>query len=161
SAPAAFIFDTIDGHIEAWGPKTDSTVGNAEDKATVPGAGYTGLAIASAKSGDELFAADFVTGNVDVFDSGFHQVKLASCQFSDPKLPAGYHAFNTQALNGHIYVTYNKPNPTTGLEGVAAGNGIVDEFSTDGRLISRIATGGQLNAPWGLAIAPASWGHMA
>jgi uncharacterized protein (TIGR03118 family) len=38
---------------------------------------------------------------------------------------------------------------------------VVDEFSTDGHLISRIATGGALNAPWGVAIAPASFGSAA
>jgi uncharacterized protein (TIGR03118 family) len=116
---------------------------------TVPGAGYTGLAIASAKSGDELFAADFITGKVDVFDSGFHQVQLASWQFRDPALPKGYHAFGTQTLDGHIFVTYAKMDPTTGREAVGAGMGVVDEFSTDGRLIARIAAGGRLNAPLG------------
>ena len=28
SAPAAFIFDTLDGHIEAWNPKVDPLIGN-------------------------------------------------------------------------------------------------------------------------------------
>jgi uncharacterized protein (TIGR03118 family) len=31
----------------------------------------------------------------------------------------------------------------------------------DGRLIARIAAGGPLSAPWGLAIAPTSWGRAA
>jgi uncharacterized protein (TIGR03118 family) len=90
SAPAAFIFATLDGHIEAWSPMVDPLIGNAEDKATVPGAGYTGLAIASTSQGDELFAANFAQGRVDVFDSAFHQVKTAPWQFRDPRLPRGY-----------------------------------------------------------------------
>jgi uncharacterized protein (TIGR03118 family) len=161
SAPAAFIFDTLDGHIEAWSPKVDPLIGNTEDKVTVPGAAYTGLAIAGTGRGERLFAADFAKGTVDVFNSAFHQVKLASWQFSDPRLPQGYVPFNAQALDGRIFVTYDTPDPATHKEGVGAGIGVVDEFSTDGRLIARIATGGALNAPWGVAIAPPSWGAVA
>jgi uncharacterized protein (TIGR03118 family) len=161
SAPAAFIFATLDGHIEAWSPLVDPHIGNAEDKVTVPGAGYTGLAIATTKQGDRLFAADFTKGTVDVFDSSFKQVKTASWQFRDARLPRGYLPFNTQALNGDIFVTYDKADPATGREAVGPGLGVVDEFSTDGHLISRIASGGALNAPWGLAIAPSSWGSAA
>jgi uncharacterized protein (TIGR03118 family) len=158
SAPAAFIFATLDGHIEAWNPMVDPLIGNTEDKITVPGAGYTGLAEASTSQGDRLFAANFAQGRVDVFDSAFKQVKLAPWQFRDVRLPRGYLPFNTQALNGDIFVTYDKADPATGREAVGQGLGVVDEFSTDGRLISRIASHGELNAPWGLAIAPASWG---
>ena len=161
SAPAAFIFATLDGHIEAWSPKVDPLIGNTEDKVTVPGAGYTGLAIATTKQGDRLFAADFAKGTVDVFDSTFKQVKTAPWQFRDARLPRGYLPFNTQALNGDIFVTYDKADPATGREAVGPGLGIVDEFSTDGHLISRIASGGALNAPWGLTIAPSSWGSAA
>jgi uncharacterized protein (TIGR03118 family) len=161
SAPAAFIFATLDGHIEAWSPKVDPLIGNTEDKATVPGAGYTGLAIAATKQGDQLFAADFAKGTVDVFNSAFHQVETAPWQFRDSRLPRGYMPFNTQALNGSIFVTYDKADPATGREAVGPGLGIVDEFSTDGHLISRVASGGALNAPWGLAIAPSSWGSAA
>jgi uncharacterized protein (TIGR03118 family) len=161
SAPAAFIFDTLDGHIEAWNPTVDPLIGNTESKAAVPGASYTGLALASSSHGDELFAANFGQGKVDVFDSTFKQVKTTSWQFRDPRLPRGFKPFNTQALNGNIFVTFDKADPSTGREAVGKGLGVVDEFGTDGRLIARIASGGALNAPWGLAIAPASWGSAA
>ena len=161
SAPAAFIFATLDGHIEAWNPMVDPLIGNTEDKAAVPGAGYTGLAIASTRHGDRLFAANFAQGRVDVFDSAFGQVKTARWQFRDPRLPRGYLPFNTQALNGEIFVAYDKADPVTHRQAVGPGLGVVDEFSPDGQLISRITSGGALNAPWGLAIAPAGWGHAA
>jgi uncharacterized protein (TIGR03118 family) len=161
SAPAAFIFDTLDGHIEAWNPTVDPLIGNTESKATVPGASYTGLAEASTSNGDELFAANFGQGKVDVFDSTFTQVKTAPWQFRDSRLPRGFKPFNTQALNGNIFVTFDKADPSTGREAVGKHLGVVDEFSTDGRLIARIASGGALNAPWGLAIAPASFGSAA
>jgi uncharacterized protein (TIGR03118 family) len=161
SAPAAFIFDTLDGHIEAWNPTVDPLIGNTENKVGVPGASYTGLALASTSHGDELFAANFGQGKVDVFDSTFKQVKTAPWQFRDSRLPRGFKPFNTQALNGNVFVTFDKADPSTGREAVGNGLGVVDEFSTDGRLIARIASGGALNAPWGLAIAPASWGSAA
>jgi len=157
SAPAAFIFATLDGHIEAWSPIVDPLIGNTESKATVPGASYTGLALAN----NRLFAANFATGRINVFDSAFHQVKLAAWQFRDPRLPKGYRAFNAQALNGNVFVAYDKADPATGRQAVGKGLGVVDEFSTNGRLISRITSGAPLNAPWGLAIAPSSWGRAA
>lgn len=138
-APAAFIFATLDGHIEAWSPQVDPLIGNAEDEVTVPGAGYTGLAISPADGG-RLFAANFTQGRVDVFNSAFNQVKTAGWQFRDPRLPRGYLPFNTQALNGDIFVTYDKDDPATWREAVGAGLGVVDEYSTDGHLISRIAS---------------------
>jgi uncharacterized protein (TIGR03118 family) len=161
SAPAAFIFATLDGHIEAWSPMVDPLIGSTEDKATVRGASYTGLAIASTSRGDRLFAANFAQGRIDVFNSSFHQVRTARWQFRDPRLPRGYLPFNTQALNGNIFVAYDRADRVTHRQAVGRGLGVVDEFSPDGRLISRITSGGALNAPWGLAIAPASWGHAA
>lgn len=124
---------------------------------TVPGAAYTGLAEASTRDGDRLFAANFAGGTVDVFDSSFHQVKLAGSQFRDRRLPKGFNPFGIQELDGHIFVAYDKPDPN-GREGVGPGIGAVDEYSTGGRLIARIATGGALNAPWGITIAPKGWG---
>src|SRR5262249_30995655 len=137
-APAAFIFATLDGHIEAWSPKVDPLIGNAEDKVTIPGAGYTGLAIAPTSHGGRLFAADFLKGTVDVFNSAFRGVKTAPGQFTDPRLPKGLRPFNVQALNGRIFVTYDIVDPATGFEGTGQHVGVVDEFGTDGHLISRI-----------------------
>jgi uncharacterized protein (TIGR03118 family) len=161
SAPAQFIFATLDGHIEAWNGSVDGTLAPTEDKVTVAGAAYTGLAEATTRQGDQLFAANFGKGTVDVFDSDFKQVKTASWQFRDARLPKGYMPFNTQTLDGHIFVTYDKVDAASGREAVGKGLGVVDEFDTNGRLISRIATGGDLNAPWGVAIAPSSWGRTA
>lgn len=161
-APAAFIFATLDGHIEAWSPQTNPGIGKATDMVNDKGAAYTGLAIATTAHGRELFAADFAPkGGVKVFNSAFQPVKLAAGQFRDPRLPKGYLPFGTAALGGHVFVTYDKVNPATHREVTGKGIGVVDEFSTSGHLIARIATGGPLNAPWGLVIAPQSWGAMA
>lgn len=161
SAPAAFIWATLDGHIEAWSPKVDPLIGKTEGKAAVAGAGYTGLAVAGTGRGARLFAADFVKGTVDVFDFAFRPVKLAPWQFTDSRLPKGYVPFGAQELDGRVFVTYDKPDPVEHDEGTGAGIGVVDEFGTSGRLVARIATGGALNAPWGVAIAPRSFGRDA
>jgi uncharacterized protein (TIGR03118 family) len=161
TGPARFIFSTITGHIEAWNPQADSTLGPAEVKATVPGAVYTGLALATAQAGPQLYAADFSQGRIDVFDSSYSRVATQSWQFNDSTLPRGFVPFNVQALNGNIFVTYAKPDPTSGEAMAGDGLGFVDEYTADGSMVGRIASRGDLNAPWGLAIAPAAWGNLA
>jgi uncharacterized protein (TIGR03118 family) len=159
SAPARFIFSTIVGNIEAWAPPpVDPAQGNAETRAHVPGASYTGLAISS--TNDMLYAADFAGGKVDVFDSTFAQVPLAPWQFHDKYLSAEFHPFGIQQLNGDIFVAYAVPGPGgPALSG--RGLGVVDEFTADGKFVGRVASGHKLNAPWGMAVAPAGWGRIA
>jgi uncharacterized protein (TIGR03118 family) len=161
SNPARFIFATLTGQIAAWGPPVTPLIGAAEIKATVPGAVYTGLAIATAKAGDQLYAANFAQRRIDVFDSKFGLVKKPDWSFRDAHLPKGYAPFNVQTLNGKIFVAYAKVDPKTGEEATGKGLGFVDEYTVDGRFVDRIASRDSLNAPWGLAIAPASWGKQA
>jgi uncharacterized protein (TIGR03118 family) len=163
SGPATFIFDTITGEIAAWNPSVDPHLGNAEIKATVPGASYTGLAIATTHSGaQQLYAANFAQGRIDVFDSSFGLVKSPSWAFKDAGVQKqGYAPFNAQTLNGDVYVTYAKADPKTGRALPGKGIGFVDEFTPEGRLVARIDSRTDLNDPWGLAIAPASWGDLA
>jgi uncharacterized protein (TIGR03118 family) len=42
-----------------------------------------------------------------------------------------------------------------------AGNGFVDEFNLNGTMVQRVASGGSLDSPWGLAIAPSTFGKLA
>jgi uncharacterized protein (TIGR03118 family) len=161
ASPARFIFATLTGTIEAWSPVSDPLLGNAEIKASVPGAAYTGLALATSSYGQRLYAANFGQGRVDAFDSSFNRVTLPSWAFRDAHLPKGLVPFNVQTLRGDVFVSYDGIDPTTGRELLGVGVGAVDEFTADGKLIKRIATHQSLNAPWGLAIAPASWGNLA
>jgi uncharacterized protein (TIGR03118 family) len=161
SGPARFIFSTITGRIEAWAPGVDPSLGAAEIKDTVPGAEYTGLALATGAQGDQLYAANFGQNRIDVFDSSFNRVVTPAGAFTDPRLPAGFAPFNAQQLDGNVFVTYAKPDPATGREIVGRGLGFVDEYTPDGALIARVASRQTLNAPWGLAIAPSSWGKLA
>jgi len=146
---AAFIFANLDGSISAW----RGGLATAAIEQTVSGASFTGLAIGNATGGAaEIFAADQNSGNVDVFNSAWQNTG----SFTDPTLPAGFTAFNVQNLGGNLFVTYANPNNPIG--------GIVAEFNTDGAFLSTISSdpaGTHLDSPWGLAIAPASWGPFA
>jgi uncharacterized protein (TIGR03118 family) len=161
-ASARFLFSTLSGQIFAWAPPpTSPAKGPAQLVQTVPGAVYTGLAIATSSSGRQLYAANFAQGTVDVFNSDFQQVTLTKKQFHDRKLPKGYAPFGIQELRGNIFVAYAKVDPVTHRNAVGKGLGFVDEYSPDGKLLERVASRHTLNAPWGLAIAPASWGNLA
>jgi uncharacterized protein (TIGR03118 family) len=159
SAPARFIFALEGGQIAAWSPQVDALKGPAEIKATTKGAVYKGLAIATTRSGDRLYAANFSQNRIDVFDSKFMPVRKPHWAFRDARLPRGFAPFNVQTLNGKIYVAYAKRNPKTNDEIAGVGLGFVDVYTVNGRLITRVASRGTLNAPWGLAFAPDAWGQ--
>jgi uncharacterized protein (TIGR03118 family) len=152
---ASFIFATLDGTISAWNGGTVSTV--MVDFSTV-GTAYNGLAISSLSGAPLLYAANFTFGKIDVFDTNF---KLTSVPggFVDPTLPAGYVPFNIWPVNGStFYVTYALANATKTGAVAGAGNGVVDAFDANGNFLRRVTSGGPLNEPWGVAMAPGSWG---
>lgn len=66
-----------------------------------------------------------------------------------------------QALGGALYVTYalQAAGGTDDVPG--AGHGFVDVFDTAGNLQRRLVSGGALDSPWGLALAPADFGELA
>jgi uncharacterized protein (TIGR03118 family) len=155
SGPALFIFASESGTISGWNPTVDAT--NSVVGVTTPGAVYKGLALTSRNGQQQLYATDFVGGKVDVFNSTFG-AGTATGGFVDPKLPSGYAPFGIAAVNGKLVLSFAKQEPGSEDELHHQGFGVVDEFDTDGNLITRIATHGQLNAPWGIALAPAGFG---
>lgn len=165
---ARFIFVGEGGMLAGWAPGVDLT--HAITTYTdAGGAVYKGLAIANNGSGNFLYATDFHNGKVDVFDATFtKQTPTASSfAFTDPTLPAGYAPFGIQALptgtNGatQIYVTYAQQNPPGNDNANGAGLGLVDVYDTNGNFVSHLVpVGGLLNAPWGLALAPADFGTL-
>ena len=153
-SPAFFIFATLGGTIAGW--NGTPTLGNAVTEAAVPGAVFTGLAQNS--SGTFLYASDFKNGKIDVFNSTYTQVSLAG-SFTDPNLPAGYSPYNIQLVNGRLYAEYAPIGPN-GQPMVGPGNGVVDVFDTNGNFVQRLISNGQLNVPWGIALAPSSFGQF-
>jgi len=155
SGPARFIFASEDGTISGWNPAVAATLAVVAVDNSAGGAVYKGLAIASTASGDRLDAANFRAATVDVFDASFHSVPGG---FADPDLPPGYAPFGIRNLGGTIYVTYALQDADKKDDVAGEGHGFVNAFDTDGNLLGRVASGGRLNSPWGLALAPADFG---
>ncbi|MEO5882050.1 MAG: TIGR03118 family protein [Caldimonas sp.] len=155
---SAFIFAGEAGTISGWSPAVN--LNNAIKVVDRSGAGaiYKGLAHAIQGGADFLYATDFHNGTVDVFDSTFTKVTTAGA-FADANLPAGYAPFGIQAIGNLIYVSFARQDAQAEDDVAGAGLGAVDVFDTSGVLVRRlVAVGGGLNAPWGMAMAPADFG---
>ena len=157
SGAAAFIFASEDGMISGWSPRVRAT--QAVPAVFMASAVYKGVAIASNAGINMLYAADFHGHKIDVFGPNFAPMKLPGA-FVDPNLPANFAPFNIMALNGRLYVAYAQKEENGDDEVAGSGLGIVDAYDTAGHLLQRVATGGTLNAPWGMAIAPSGFGDF-
>ncbi len=159
ASPASFIFSTEDGIIAGWNGAAGKTTVILADRSAAK-AVYKGLAIATRSEGPLLYAANFSAGTIDVFDGNLALVVLAG-GFRDAAIPAGFAPFNIQNLGGTLYVTYAKQDAAHHDDVAGAGNGYVNVFDLNGLLLQRLVVTGPLNSPWGLAIAPASFGDFA
>jgi uncharacterized protein (TIGR03118 family) len=153
--PAAFIFDGEDGSITAWNGKLmpiTQAVNRVDNSPS--GAVYKGLALAVRKSaGPTLYAANFNSGNVDMFDKNFKPV-IDPTAFKDPNLPKGYAPFGIASIDGKIYVTYALQDAEKHDDVKGAHHGFVDVYDTDGHNLQRLISQGLLDSPWGLAKVP-------
>jgi len=163
SDTATFLFDTQAGTVDAWSASqlTQGTATHATVVASATGA-FTGLATNSSAAGSFLYAANIGAGAIDVYDSSFKNVTTTSFagKFVDPNLPAGLVPFNIQSIGGNLYVTYAERNGAGTSAAKIAGVGVVDVFDANGNFIKRAATGGVLDAAWGVALAPANFGSF-
>jgi len=159
---APFIFANESGSLAAWNPAVDflnaKIVGDA-----IPGKEviYKGLALAANGNGHFLYATDFHNAKVRVFDKDFKLVdarKTLGCSFADRSIPSGFAPFGIQNINGDLYVTYALQNSKKEDDVAGPGFGYVNIFDANGCLVKRFASNGTLNAPWGVALAPASFG---
>jgi uncharacterized protein (TIGR03118 family) len=152
-----FIFANEDGVISGWRGALGTTAETLSNSNI--GAVYKGLAIATTSSGSYLYATDFHNNQIAVLP-GTGAPALTG-HFTDPNLPAGYAPFNIQNINGKLYVTYAVQDAAKHDDVAGAGNGIVDVYDLQGNFLERLITGGALNSPWGMAIAPAGFGSFA
>jgi uncharacterized protein (TIGR03118 family) len=164
---SAFIFSGEGGMIAGWSPAVSLlnavNVFTANDNAV-----YKGLAIAANNGALFLYATDFHNNKIDVFDTTFAKqtTSATAFTFADPAIPMGFAPFGIQAIPGsgvagatQIYVTYaQQVAPADRLNATGAGLGYVDVYDTNGKLIKQLIATGTLNAPWGLALAPADFG---
>jgi uncharacterized protein (TIGR03118 family) len=168
SGRAVFIFDTENGTIDGWNPGVGVAPGatppsKVTEVARDNGANavYKGLAIAQASDGHTyLYATNFRSGRVEAYDSTFTPVELPGVLFVDPKLPTGYGPFGIQEIGGQLYVSFAKQDAALHDDVAGQGNGFVDVFTNDGAFVKRLVTRGQLNSPWGLALAPSGFGKF-
>jgi uncharacterized protein (TIGR03118 family) len=173
TASSVFTFVTEDGTIVAWGPGISPDQPNdafvVVDNSTNPTAGavYKGAAIAQMTAGGPffLYVTNIRSGRIEVYDTNFKPANLSGDKdggdaFLDRAIPEGFAPFNVQDVNGNLYVTYAKQNATKHDDLDFPGFGFVDKFSPTGKLLQRLENGPWLNAPWGVALAPANFGFF-
>jgi uncharacterized protein (TIGR03118 family) len=151
---SSFIAATEAGTIYGWRAGAAGILG-----ATHTGAIYKGLTLAQTATGPQLYATDFHNGHVDVYNSQWLPVTPAG-GFADASLPTGYAPYGIQAVGSRIFVSYAKQDPDAEDEIPGNGVGAVDVFDTAGTLLGHVATGGTLNAPWGIAQSPVNFGSF-
>lgn len=159
SAPSRFIFATEQGSLAAWAPTVDKYNAYTVANRSATGAIYKGLAMSGGGNGGLLYATDFHNNKIDVYDSEFKLVTAAG-GFTDSHIPAGFAPFGIQAINGDLYVTYAMQDADREDDVQGSGLGYVDVYDPNGYLIRRLISRGHLNAPWGMAMAPAGFGWM-
>ena len=153
----AFLFDSEDGTVSGW----RGSLGGAAETLALANSNniYKGLTIASTGGFTYAYLANFRAGTIDVMKGLSGAPDLAG-NFTDPGLPAGYAPFNVQVIGSSIYVAYALQDANKEDEQAGAGLGFLTQFDLNGNFVRRVTSGGALNAPWGLALAPASFGDL-
>lgn len=151
-----FLFVGEDGVLSGWNGADGNNAQRIKDRSAT--SSYKGLALDSVDGHNYIYAANFKTGKIDVWDTAFNPVSMS---FHDPALPAHYAPFNIQPVGNWLFVTYAEQTSGSIDETDGPGKGFVDVFNPDGSFVHRFASRGSLNAPWGVAWAPAGWLSMA
>ena len=163
SGSSLFLFDTENGTIDGWspnvgGPSPSTVTEVARDNGA--NAVYKGLAVATVKGKSFLYATNFRSGRVEAYDSTFTPVEMPGGLFVDPGLPAGYGPFGIAEIKGQLYVSFAQQDATLHDDVAGPGHGFVDVFTNTGAFVRRLVTRGALNSPWGMALAPRSFGRF-
>jgi len=166
SGPSRFIFATEDGTISGWNQQVDPThailavdnSANAIDGFKL-GAIYKGLAVGDNSAETFIYATNFRDGVVEMYDAHFQFRR----SFTDPGIQPdaaepGFAPFGIRNIDGLLYVTYAVQNAARHDDVSGLGNGFIDVFDIDGTFVRRFVTGGTLNSPWGVSLAPANFG---
>jgi uncharacterized protein (TIGR03118 family) len=160
---ALFILDGEGGTLSAWAQDSGTTAVRAYDDGVANGADhavYKGLATGSVNGVSYLYATDLHNNKIDIFDTNFSKPSAMQGKFIDPTMPAGFVPFGIVAVTGQLYVTYAMQDSAKHDEVMGAGLGYVDIFDLSGNFVSRFASAGDLNAPWGIAVAPSGFGTL-
>jgi uncharacterized protein (TIGR03118 family) len=154
---AIFLFDTESGTVLAWNGGSTAVQVVPAPGGGAPVAVYKGLAIAQLDATHtRLYATDFHNNRVDVFDENF--MPVANPGFADPTMPEGYAPFGIQVIGSTVFVTYALQDEDAHDDVAGPGHGFVNAFDLSGNWLMRVASGGRLNSPWGIAMSPGGWG---
>lgn len=156
-----FLFASEDGTISGWRGSLGTAAETLSTRAT---AVYKGLTLSMAGGGPVLLAANFSEATVDEYDAAMNLVG----QFSDTHAPAGYAPFNVESIRGTVFVTYAKQDADKVDDVAGPGNGLIDILNPETGAFHRFVTGRdaggklrEINSPWGIAVAPSSFGAHA
>ena len=153
--PARYLFSNLDGSISGWNAAQTTAVQVVPGRAGGNHAKYSGMDLGDFSGQTYLYAANHLTGKVDVFNESFAPVSFGANAFVDPlSNPSGLLAYNVESIGGDIWVTYAAASAAT----APLGSGFVDEFTGDGQFVRRFATGGDLASPWAVTLAPSNFG---
>jgi len=155
SGDAYFLFDSFTGVISGWNPTVDSANAVIAYNGSAQGSSYTGLAIDP--SSKLLFAADFANNQVQIFDNQFD----LTGSFTDTSLPKGFAPYNVAIFNGDVYVVFAAGGSPGAHRPPKRERGYVDVFTESGTLVKQLIANGPLDGPWGMAIAPSTFGTFA
>jgi uncharacterized protein (TIGR03118 family) len=163
--PASFIFCTEDGTISGWNSSVNATVAQIMADNSATGAVYKGCTLGGTTAAPLLYAANFNSGKIDVWDGNMKAVATTGA-FTNGSIPAGFAPFNIQNMAGKLYVSYAKQDSTKHDDVPGAGNGYVAVYDMAGNVLgslfsTNLISQGVLNSPWGMAIAPATFGDAA
>jgi uncharacterized protein (TIGR03118 family) len=145
---SVFLFATLDGTIQGWSPISNASQSIIAVNNSGSGASYTALAITSHSSGNSLYACNFTTGMVEIYNGSFQLTGT----FTDTALPKGYVPFGIQDIGGQLYVAFAQSNGSAG--------GVIDIYTEAGTLVKHLAHGAPLNQPWGLAMSGSNFGSL-
>ncbi|HKC26593.1 MAG TPA: TIGR03118 family protein [Jatrophihabitans sp.] len=159
--PALFIFAGENGDLSAWNQAV-SPNSSAVNVGHVADGVFKGLALVHSPFGPLLLVTDFHNNQIDIFDSHFQQLPGGNGVFSDPRLPADFAPFNVAEVGNHVVITYAKQMlPDRRDDQAGPGNGFVDVYTNYGAFVRRFEQHKVLNSPWGLLVAPSSFGSFA
>jgi uncharacterized protein (TIGR03118 family) len=154
-----FAFCSADGAITGWNSNVNAKQALILLDNSKNGAVYYGCAAATPTGGTpQMYVANFNSGKVEVYDQNMAPI---AASFVNPAIPAGYAPFNIAILGGQVWVAYAQQNAAKTGWVNGAGAGYVAAYDLTGNLVGPTISGGSLNAPWGMAIAPGSFGYFA
>lgn len=146
TVPTVFLFDGLDGYLSGWGPTADPRESAIPTRFTRTD-GYLGMAVTDKSADPRMYVVSF-QGRIKVFDGQFKRVRAGN-RFVDPNI-GDLVPYNVAVFGNRVFVAYFNPNTNSG--------GAISIFDLRGRFLRRLTTNRHLNAPWGMAIAPAHWG---